>query len=86
MSRAMDFIVMSKKDQNCNDKILRAMVKILMDNWIFHLCQTKNLFLSLDESIAQTLNVTLCYVCQGNQHGRPLGLYVMMLQKYKPLN
>jgi hypothetical protein len=25
--------------------------------------KTKNLFLSLDESIAQTLNVTSCYVC-----------------------
>jgi hypothetical protein len=27
--------------------------------------KAKNLFLSLAESIAQTLNVTLCYVCEG---------------------
>jgi hypothetical protein len=31
--------------------------------------KTKNLFLSLAESIAQTLNVTSCYVCGGNNMG-----------------
>jgi hypothetical protein len=28
----MDLIVSVQKDQNCNDKNLRVMVKILMDN------------------------------------------------------
>jgi hypothetical protein len=33
------------------------------------------LFLSLAESVVQTLNVTLCYVCGGGgQHVRPLAL------------
>jgi hypothetical protein len=32
------------------------------------------LFLSLAESTAQTLNVTSCYVCGWDQHGRTLGL------------
>jgi hypothetical protein len=36
--------------------------------------KAKTLFLSLAESIAQALNVTLCYVCGGDQHSRPLGL------------
>jgi hypothetical protein len=36
--------------------------------------KAKNLFFSLAELIAQTLNVTLCYVCGEDQHGRPLGL------------
>jgi hypothetical protein len=36
--------------------------------------KAKNFFLSLAESIAQTLNVTSCYVCGGDQHGRPLAL------------
>jgi hypothetical protein len=31
--------------------------------------KTKNLFLSLAESIAQTLNVTSCYVCGGTKMG-----------------
>jgi hypothetical protein len=31
--------------------------------------KTKNLFLSLAESIAQTLNVTSCYVCEGINMG-----------------
>jgi hypothetical protein len=31
--------------------------------------KTKNLFLSLAESIAQTLNVTSCYVCGGMNMG-----------------
>jgi hypothetical protein len=31
--------------------------------------KTKNLFLSPSESIAQTLNVTLCYVCGGTNKG-----------------
>jgi hypothetical protein len=31
--------------------------------------KTKNLFLSLAESIAQTLNVTSCYVCGGTNIG-----------------
>jgi hypothetical protein len=31
--------------------------------------KTKNLFLSLAESIAQTLNVTPCYVCGGTNMG-----------------
>jgi hypothetical protein len=31
--------------------------------------KAKNLFLSLAESIAQTLNVTLCYVCGGTNMG-----------------
>jgi hypothetical protein len=31
--------------------------------------KTKNLFLSLAESIAQTLNVTSCYVCEGTNLG-----------------
>jgi hypothetical protein len=30
---------------------------------------TKNLFLTLAESIAQTLNVTSCYVCRGANMG-----------------
>jgi hypothetical protein len=34
----------------------------------------KNLFLSLAESITQTLNITSCYVCEGDQHERPLAL------------
>jgi hypothetical protein len=33
--------------------------------------KNKNLFLSLDESIAQTLNVTSCYVCGGTNIGDP---------------
>jgi hypothetical protein len=38
--------------------------------------KAKNLFLSLAESIAQTLNVTSCYVwgMGGVPHGRPLAL------------
>jgi hypothetical protein len=36
--------------------------------------KAKKLFLSLADSIAQTLNVSSCYVCQGDKHGRPLGL------------
>jgi hypothetical protein len=36
--------------------------------------KAKTLFLSLAESVAQTLNVTSCYVCGGDQHGRPLAL------------
>jgi hypothetical protein len=36
--------------------------------------KAKNLFLSLAESTAQTLNVTSCYVCGEDQHERPLGL------------
>jgi hypothetical protein len=36
--------------------------------------KTKNLFLSLAESIAQTLNVTLCCVLGGNKYGRPLAM------------
>jgi hypothetical protein len=35
---------------------------------------TKPLFLSLAESIAQTLNVTLCYVCGEDEYGRPLAM------------
>jgi hypothetical protein len=35
--------------------------------------KTKNLFLTLAESIAQTLNVTSCCL-RGNQHGKPLAL------------
>jgi hypothetical protein len=31
--------------------------------------KAKNLFLSLAESIAQTLNVTSCYVCGGTNMG-----------------
>jgi hypothetical protein len=31
--------------------------------------KTKNLFLSLAESITQTLNVSLCYVCGGMNMG-----------------
>jgi hypothetical protein len=31
--------------------------------------KAKNLFLSLTESIAQTLNVTSCYVCGGTNVG-----------------
>jgi hypothetical protein len=31
--------------------------------------KAKNLFLSLAESIAQTLNATLCYDCQGTNMG-----------------
>jgi hypothetical protein len=34
---------------------------------------TKNLFLSLPESITQTLKVTLCYVC-GGKNMRPLAM------------
>jgi hypothetical protein len=33
------------------------------------LAKAKNLFFSLAESIAQTLDVTLCYVCEGDQQG-----------------
>jgi hypothetical protein len=36
--------------------------------------KAKSLFLSLAESIAQTPNVTSCYVYGGGQHGRPLAL------------
>jgi hypothetical protein len=35
---------------------------------------TKYLFLSLAESITQTLNVILCYVCGGIKNGRPLAM------------
>jgi hypothetical protein len=36
----------------------------------FHISvTTKNLFLTVAESIAQTLNVTLCYVCRGANMG-----------------
>jgi hypothetical protein len=34
----------------------------------------KNLYLSLAESMVQMLNVTSCFACGGDQHGRLLGL------------
>jgi hypothetical protein len=45
-----------------------------MENKFSILAKAKNLFLSLAESIAQTLNVTSRYVCGENQHGISLGL------------
>jgi hypothetical protein len=52
-----------------------AWERAYMSNGEFSIsAKAKNLFLSLAESIVQTLNVTSCYVCWGDQHGRPLAL------------
>jgi hypothetical protein len=40
-----------------------------MKNEFFISAKAKNLFLSLVESIAQTINVTSCYVCGGTNIG-----------------
>jgi hypothetical protein len=48
--------------------------------------KTKNLFLSLAESIAQTLNVTLCYVCGGMNMGDHCLWEVKKLSPQEPFN
>jgi hypothetical protein len=48
--------------------------------------KTKNLFLSLAESIAQTLNITLCYVCGGMNMGDHWPWEVKQLNPQGPLD
>jgi ABC-type transporter lipoprotein component MlaA len=48
--------------------------------------KTKNLFFSLAESIAQTLNVTSCYVCGGTNIGHPWPGEAKELDPWEPFN
>jgi hypothetical protein len=48
--------------------------------------KTKNLFLLLAESIAQTLNVTLCYVCGGMSMGDHRPREARELNPQEPFN
>jgi hypothetical protein len=48
--------------------------------------KAKNLFLSLAESIAQTLNVTLCYVCGGTNMGDHLPWKAREVDSQDPFN
>jgi hypothetical protein len=48
--------------------------------------KAKNLFLSLAESIAQTLNVTSCYVCRGTNIGDHWPWEARQLDPQEPFN
>jgi hypothetical protein len=47
---------------------------------------TKNLFLSLAESLTQTLNVTSCYVCGGMNMGDHWPWEAKELNSHEPFN
>jgi hypothetical protein len=48
--------------------------------------KAKHLFLSLAESIAQTLNITLCYGCGGNNMGDHWPCQAWELDPQEPFN
>jgi hypothetical protein len=51
--------------ESCSYQVFHSFYEEMWSEFIISI-RAKNLFLSLAECIVQTLNVTLCYVCGGN--------------------